>query len=182
MFYKTLLVLSQQLNDYLKLSFRLTEDIVYLCSVKDAENALSANKVGISLVNVERETGRGISFSQKNIGDSYSQKTAPSWQLNLYVLISAIFSDKQYEESVKVFSGVLSFLQKNNVLIINESGQSIAIEPVNLSFQELSNLWSICGGTYFPSILCKIRVLSIDEQEITELTTTVGSEKLEVRS
>ena len=34
MFYKTLLVLSQQLNDYLKLSFRLTEDIVYLCSVK----------------------------------------------------------------------------------------------------------------------------------------------------
>ena len=102
MFYKTLLVLSQQLNDYLKLSFRLTEDIVYLCSVKipikraqrqarlsmpsvrylgvvkDAENALSANKVGISLVNVERETGRGISFIHKNIGDNYSQKTAPS--------------------------------------------------------------------------------------------------------
>ena len=181
MFYKTLLVLSQQLNDYLKLSFRLTEDIVYLCSVKDAENALSANKVGISLVNVERETGRGISFNHKNIGDSYSQKTAPSWQLNLYVLISAIFSDKQYEESVKVFSGVLSFLQKNNVLIINESGQSIAIEPVNLSFQELSNLWSICGGTYFPSILCKIRVLSIDEQEITELTTTVKNEKITIK-
>lgn len=58
---------------------------------------------------------------------------------------------------------------------MQESGTMLSIEPVNLSFQEQSNLWSIHGGTYYPSILCKIRLLTMDEQEVTDLSTIIAS-------
>lgn len=174
----TLSFLTQTLNNYLKLSFKLTEDIAFLYPVKDFGNTLSVNKICISLVNVERETGGGIRFKYKTPDNDYSHKMAPPWQLNMYVLIAAIFSEKQYTESLHFFSGILSFVQKNSLLSVPDSGTPVSIEPVNLSFQELSNLWSICGGNYHPSILCKIRVLSVDEQEISEVSPVIGNTEL----
>lgn len=172
---KTLLLLTNHLNSYLKLYFRLNEDIAYLCSLKESgNNILPANRVSISLVNVEREWGGGIAFSRQDVSSKFSSQTAPSWQINVFILFSAIFQDKQYEESLQIFSGVLTFIQKNNRYSIPDTGEVFAIEPVNLSFQEQSNLWSICGGNYYPSILCKIRVLNVDEQEIQDLSVKIS--------
>lgn len=178
MIHKTLSGLAQLLNNYLKLSFKLTEDIAFLYPVKDFGNALPANKICISLVNVERETGGGIRFKYKTPDSDYSHKTAPPWQLNIYILITAVFSEKQYTESLHFFSGILSFIQKSNRLSVPDSGTPVSIEPVNLSFQELSNIWSICGGSYHPSILCKIRVLSVDEQEVSAVLPNIGKTEL----
>jgi len=174
MLYKTLLHFTQLLNDHLKLSFKLTEDIAFLCPVKESGSVLPTNRMGISLVNIERETGNGIRFRHQSSENNYSHKTSPAWHLNIYVLISAIFAEKQYTESLQLLSGTLSFLQKKNLLDMQESGLTFAIEPVNLSFHEQSNLWGILGGTYYPSILCKIRILTVDEQEIIDLSAIIG--------
>lgn len=174
MLYKTLFHFVQLLNNHLKLCFKLTEEIAFLCPVKESGSILPANRVGVSLVNVERETNSGIQFKHQSTGSNYMRKAPPLWQLNIYVLISAIFLEKQYAESLQIFSGVLSFLQKSNQLDLQESGLTFAIEPVNLSFHEQSNLWGILGGIYHPSILCKIRILTVDEQEIIDLSTIIG--------
>lgn len=181
MIYKTLYTFRLLLNDYLKQSFGLTQDIAFLCPVKDSEKALSNNKINITLVNVERETGRGIQFKYTNTDSNHSRKTSPAWQLSIYVLISAVFSEKQYEESLQILSGILSFLQTNNLLTVQDAETPVSIEPVNLSFQELSNLWSICGGNYYPSLLCKIRVLTVDEQEISGMSTVIGKPEVETK-
>lgn len=180
--YKTLVTLTQLLNDDLRLAFGLTEDVAFLCPVKEAGSSLSSNKVCVSLVNVERETGGGIQFRYKSSEQDYVQKIRPPWYLNIYVLIAAVFPEKQYPESLHLFSGILSFLQKNNLLVIPDNAEPVSVEPVNLSMQELSNLWSICGGSYYPSVLCKIRVLPVDGQEMTGLAAGIKNEELKMKN
>lgn len=182
MLHKTLTYITGQLNEYLRLRFRLTNDIAFLAPPKESGNAISSNRVGISMVGVERETGAGISFNRQQVSDGQSKRSAPGWQLNIFILFAAVFRDKQYEESLQILSGILSFIQKNNVITIQESGITFSIEPVNLSFHEQSNLWGICGGTYYPSIICKLRMLTVDEQEILDLSSVIGNEELTIDS
>lgn len=161
--------LLKKLSNHLKLSLLLNEDIVSLNSLNNTIAATPINKVVISLVNIERETAGGINFSyQGGIGNQYNQNL-PAWQLNLYVLISGVFSDKQYEESLQILSSILYFLQSNKNLTLEKTDIQLSIEPVNVAFNELSNLWSIFGGTYYPSILCKLRTLNINNNEIRKL-------------
>lgn len=112
MIYKTLYYFVQLLNDYLKLSFRLNEEIASLSPIQENGNLLPKNRVSVSLVNIERETAGGIQFRPKVTQQTYSRNTAPAWQLNMYILVSVIFPEKQYRESLQVFSGILSFIQK----------------------------------------------------------------------
>jgi len=182
MIYKNLKLLSQQLNDYLKLCFRLKEDIVYLSSVKDTDKVLPSNRVSMSVLGLERETAGGMSFNRKTLSESAGGKIVPSWQVSVNVLISVIFQEKQYEESLHVFSALVSFLQKNNLIHVAETGNSFSLEPVNLTINELSNLWSICGENYYPSVYCKMRVMTVDEQEITDLSYAISSPDVDVKA
>jgi len=162
------------------MSFKLTEGIVLLGALGDSEKTSSANKIIVSLINIERETASGMRFSYSNVSASQYKKSKPSWQLNLYVVIGAVFVEKQYEEGLQLLSGVLRFIQNNNTILLSGTDITIAVEPVNLSFSELSNLWSICGSRYYPSILCKIRVLNVDSQEIDRIVTTIKKEDVSV--
>lgn len=183
MIYKVLQTLTCNLNEYLKRCFSLTEDIAFLSPVKEVNNAFPSNRISVSMVCIEREFGGGISFWQQQVSHTQSRKTAPIWQINVYVLFSAIFHEKQYEESLQVLSRVLSFIQKNNLISSQDSSMvSFAIEPVNLSFHEQSNLWGILGGVYQPSILCKVRTLAVDEQEIMDLSAVVGKPETQTKN
>lgn len=178
MLYKALDTIRQLLNEHLKISFRLTEDMVCISPMKEGEGTAKSNRVVISLVNVERETAGGVQFKSQTVSANYSRKSAPSWQLNLYLLFAARFSEKHYTDSLRVFAGVLSFLQKNHVFTVQSSGWSLAIEPVNLSLQELANLWGVSGGSYYPSVLCKVRVLNVEGGEIIDLSRVSDSPQL----
>lgn len=173
MIFESIQLLSRQLNDYLKLRFKLSEDIVFVSPVKD-ENKSFPNRVSISLVGLERESAAGIQFQRKRISDSSFAESAPSWQINLNLLISVIFQEKLYEESLRLFSGVVSFIQKNNLLRLGAEGRSVSLEVVNLSVNELSNLWSFCGENYYPSLVCKMRLIEVDSEEINDLSYIIS--------
>lgn len=178
MIYKALQIVTEQLNGYLKLSFKLREDIAFLSPIKDADKVYPSNRVSITLVGLERETSGGISFQRTVISDNAVKRTAPPWQMNVNILISVIFQDRQYEESLQILSAVLSFIQKNNMITSQDQSVSFAIDPVNLSIHELSNLWGICGDSYFPSMVCRLRVLTVDENEILDLSGIMKSREL----
>jgi hypothetical protein len=74
------------------------------------------------------------------------------------------------------------FIQRKNSYNEQDSEIPFAIEPVNLSFHELSNLWGILGGVYYPSILCKIRALTIDEQEIIDLSGIIFGKEENIKT
>lgn len=178
MVYKALQVVTEQLNGYLKLSFKLREDIVFLSPIKDDDKVYPSNRVSITLVGLERETSGGISFQRTAISDTTVKKTAPAWQMNVNILISVIFQDKQYEESLQILSAILSFIQKNNMIMSQDQSLSFAMDPVNLSIQELANLWGICGDSYFPSMMCRLRVLTVDEGEILDLSAIMKTREV----
>lgn len=180
MLYQTLINISSLLNDYLKLRFKLTHDIVFLASTKESDSTIPANRVGVSIINIERETVAGISFKRQQIDNQKFGMSAPDWQINVYLLFSVVFEHKQYGDSLQILSGVLSFIQKNKQLNLQNYGTTYSIEPVNLSFSELSNIWSINGGTYHPSIVCKLRLLTIDEQEITSVSTGIKNNDIDI--
>ncbi len=170
----SIITFSSLLEDYLRRVFKLDENIVSLQPLSESVKNQPPNKIHLFVVNIERETAGGIRFGRQAVSGNYTGSGSPAWQLNLYVVLAAVFSHKQYEESLRLFSGVLSFLQSNDHFTLPDSGIGLAVEPVNLSIQELSNMWSICGGAYYPSVVCKIRTLNIDTGEIKRMERNIS--------
>ncbi len=44
--------------------------------------------------------------------------------------------------------------------------EKLVFELYNLSFEQLNQVWGMLGGKYYPSVLYKMRVISIDEMSI----------------
>ncbi len=173
MLYATLRTLTDTLSSHLKLSLGLKDEIVSLSPLDNTSVASPPNKVFVTLANIERETSAGISFHYRSTSGDRLQKNAPAWQLNVYVIFAAVFAAKQYEDGVRVLSSVFRFLQNNALFSVQSADRQLSIEPVNLPFSELSHIWGIYGGTYFPSVLCKIRMVHIDSREIKGTATPI---------
>lgn len=177
---KTLKTLAFSLSGYLQRKFNLQESIALPLPLGGTYINIPDNKLHVTLINIERETAAGIAINRQPLGTGRTQKGAPAWLLNLYIIISAVFQEKQYQESLDLLSAALVYLQSHPVVDITHPQASLAIEPVNLSFNELSNIWGICGGTYYPAICCKIRVLSVDGQHISEIRSNISERELNI--
>ncbi|NDV67371.1 Pvc16 family protein [Dysgonomonas sp. 25] len=70
--------------------------------------------------------------------------------------------------------------QSNNTIGIPQSSISFSIEPVNLSFNESSNLWSFMGGSYYPPILCEIRTLKVNSEEVKQLRRVINRKDITI--
>ncbi|MEG0647543.1 MAG: Pvc16 family protein [Bacteroides sp.] len=122
------------------------------------------NKIVLSLVSMERETTGGISASVRAVGEGYV-RMSPPLLLNLNVVLAAVYDERQYAESLSVLSDTLTFIQSAPMFEVD--GMSFTIEIVTLSTQDLNNVWTLLGGQYYPSVVCKIRRIVIDAEEIT---------------
>lgn len=165
------------LSDYLQRKFNLQENMAVPLPIGATYTHTPDNKLHITLINIERETGAGITIKRQSLGERQTSNSTPPWLLNLYILISAVFQDKQYEEALELLAATLVYLQSHPV-VEGLQQVSFVIEPVNLSFNELANLWGICGGTYYPSICCKIRFISVDGQHINDIRTNISEREV----
>lgn len=122
------------------------------------------NKMVVSLLNVERETTGGISVPVQRTPEGYT-RMSPPLLLNLNVMLAAVYDERQYAESLSVLSDTLKFIQSAPRFEVD--GVGYTIEIVNISTQDINNVWTLLGGQYYPSVVCKIRRLTIDADEIT---------------
>ena len=116
-------------------------------------------KMVVSLLNVERETTGGISAPVQRTEEGYA-RMHPPLLLNLNVMLAAVFDERQYAESLSLLADTLRFIQ--SVPRFEADGAWYTIEIVNLTLQDLNNMWTLLGGQYYPSVVCKIRRLCID--------------------
>jgi hypothetical protein len=166
---KVLTTLAMQVDDYLRRAFRLNEEIVSLQPPASGSQSAPSNRLHLFFANIERETAGGIAFNQQVASGGHFQSAMPAWQLNVYMMLAAVFGEKQYSEGLQLLSGAAAFFQANNQFTLPETDTPVYVEPVNLSFGELSNLWSIYGNQYYPSLLCKLRNIIIDAKEIKQI-------------
>ena len=105
--------------------------------------------------------------------NNYTTVTATSMEraeplyLNLYVAIAANFRSARYKDALNFLSNAILCFQQTP--IIDKSVQAdmppaiekIIIDIENTNMNEASSLWGIFGGKYLPSILYKVRMLSV---------------------
>ncbi len=162
-----------QLNQALRRRFQIGEDLVVMSNILEQDGNVAGNttdKVVVSLVNIEKEV---ITMRQPVAGGaSRSIVSRPPVCLNLSVLFAANFSSGNYKEALKFISSSIGFFQAHpvfdhqNTPDLDTRIEKMTLEIQNLGITELSNLWGILSGKYMPSILYKVRMLTLDSAEI----------------
>jgi len=144
---------------------------VTLSELMSLDGAALVEEDGVvcTLVNVEQE--------RVNINHRPAQqfRVNPPISLNLHVLLSAHFrSANNYKEALKSLSLIIAFFQGKQVFTPeNTPGlpagiEKISSELVNLDMRELSNFWTAVGSKHLPSVIYKLRMISISEEMILE--------------
>lgn len=182
-------LLATQLNQYLRRTYNLGEDVVVVSNLLEMDGSVAANvnnKLVIFLVNIEKDT---VPFRQVNsheVGQREVQSSMPLY-FNLYLMMTANFTGSNYPEALKFLSSTISFFQKNHVMNhqtapdLDARIEKLILDIENLSIQDLSNLWGALGGKYLPSILYKVRMVAFDDEDIVGRVSVVGEPKTTVQ-
>lgn len=167
MIHHLLQTLAEKMNEYLVSYYNRPEIIAEAGMINAEPQEDQSDKIILTLLNISRETAMGIQANYRSGAPADLNRQSPPWYLNIDIMIAAIFAPKNYGESLKLLSDSISFLQQTDTLVLPD-GTRVTLEPVNLSTQELSNVWSILGGHYYPSVLCRVRMLTFDGTEIKQ--------------
>jgi len=173
---ETFKFLTEELNKYLsqKMSVITDQRVVWGNVGKALDNDgaghnLLNGKAIVSLINVEedRVAKQQENFIKTDAGVTYKN---PPLYLNLYVLISVNRAD--YGDALKWLAFIIQFFQNQNVFTpgsypnLDIRIQKLIADLYTVNFEQLNQIWSILGGKYMPSVMYKIRQVTIDEDAI----------------
>lgn len=134
------------------------------------------DKLIMSIVNIEEDR---ISKSPENFikENSVIRYKNPAIHLNFTILFSA--THVNYEQALLLLEKVTRFFQVKFVFTpadtielqqINTSGngsvEKIIFDMMNLNLEQVNQLWTTLGGHYMPSLVYKMRMITIDERII----------------
>lgn len=159
-----------ELNNYLQARFPGQEKMAVMASLSTPDGGTPLeidNKLVLSLVNVERETSVGSTGFVARAGGAYA-KTNPGLYLNLYLLLSASYAGN-YANALKMLGHAMAFFQARQNFDAQTSADfpsgmnQLSMEIVSLSMAELSTLWAVLGANYLPSVVYKLRMITLQE-------------------
>lgn len=160
---------ASQLNQALKRQFMSAEDLVAVCNLHEQDGTptvQAANKLAVFLVSVEREAVPAGPAFGGHLGRI--ALGAQPVHLNLMVMFAANFGGSNYTEALKLLSSTVSFFQgrpvftQQNTPDLDPRLDRLTLEIENLSISDLGNLWGMLSGKYLPSVLYRMRLVSID--------------------
>lgn len=182
-----LILLREELSSYMTAhgdpASVVIENIGLLGSDKDD---LLRESLVIALVNIEQENSlKNAQVYQKN--ETAAIYENPPVYLNLYVLVSANFNSgtppnngyllalKRLSLAIKFFQGKSVFTPASSTINLpaplNDlsnpeiSSLRLVLELHSLSFEQVNHLWGSLGGRQIPSVLYKVRMVTISERK-----------------
>ena len=170
-----ILHITKYLNQFLKRTFDLNEDIVSLSNIVEQDGTVATNvtnKLVVFLVNIEKDSTPGNLPKRETARSDKTVMGYPPVHLNFYLVFAAHFSGNNYSEALKFLSYTVSFFQRNPVFDHQNSPDldkrivQLALDIENLNMKDLSSLWTILSGKYLPSILYKVRMLTFVADDI----------------
>ncbi len=164
--------LADEINKYLTLKLGPSSDPPRLVTgniarVFDPEAGTGLNNKAImALVNIEEDriAKQQENFSKTDTGTRYK---TPQLYLNLYILIGV--NRTAYSDSLIWINFILQFFQHQKVFTpishpaLNSGIEKLMVDLYSLNFEQVNHLWSTLGGKYIPSVLYKVRQISVDE-------------------
>lgn len=159
-------------DEHLKNRFGLHSSISVLNHLVDQEGTAplkNQNKMVITLLNLEEETVQAFSNSYEALENQrYVSQPSPV-RFNMDVLFAASFED--YEESLKFLNATVAFFQSNRSLNSTDyPNMPRGLNKLNfnigaLNYSETHNLWTSMGAKYLPSVIYKVRLLTIPTED-----------------
>jgi hypothetical protein len=177
-------LMASQLNEHLRRRFQLSEDFAVLSNLLEQNGTqvpLVANKLVLFLAGVERDTVAHRAPDARLGLHIQHLATAEPIYLNLLVMCAANFSGGNYPEALKFLSRAIAFFQSHQVLAPHSAPSSdpcldrLVLSIENLSSSEMHSLWAIHSGRYLPSVLYRVRMISLDGRQIAGRETIVGA-------
>jgi hypothetical protein len=174
---KALSFISNYLNQRMRMSFGLNDDRVVVGSLINPDGSLTSNienKILLSVINLEHETTVKSSPTLKHGSSNSYLKSPQPVHLNIYLLVSANYDSGNYLEALKMLSTVIGEFQSQPYFTSQENPDlpkninKLTLEIFNLPLNELSHIWSGIGAKYVPSIVYKMRMITIDEGKVVQ--------------
>lgn len=182
MILKALQFTNRTLNQFLKNKFGLSDDVVVTNKIIDQNGTVpieNQNKVIITLIHVEQETVKSFYRKNKQLNDGNYENKPLDERYNLYLLVAPNF--EQYDETLKFLNATIQFFQINGVLDANTSSKiPKGISRLEFEFEkgddylQMHNLWSALGAKYQPSVIYKMRLITIVSDEINAFESSVN--------
>ncbi len=121
----------------------------------------------ISLINIEENR---ISRDPQNFirREAGILKKNPAVHLYLTLLFTSIKNNSGYGLSLQNITRVIQFFQKKyvfdhtNTNNLSAGIEKLVLEMNSLTFEQLNQLWSIIGNKYQPSVVYRMRMVTVD--------------------
>lgn len=131
--------------------------------------AITLDRVGVSLLNVEEERVLKAHLPETTIVDGRHVVLQPPLKLNLHVLFAA--NCQQYDQALKSISQVLTFFQANPSFSSSTSPgldpriEKLTLELQSLGYEQLNQIWAFIGAKQLPSVIYKARMVVVQDRE-----------------
>lgn len=170
--------LRSQMNQYMKLKIGTEKNHVVFIGDDNTEAVNFTNgSITPLLINLEEErTLRSADPYATVVRDGLKMGGSPEIRLNLFVLFVAKFTD--YTQSMKFLSLVIKFFQSHhlfdhkNAPELSKNIEKLVIELTTMPFSQQNEVWNALRTTYLPSVLYKVKMVVIRDEE----TLALGSE------
>ncbi len=171
-------IIREEADNYLKLRLKEGhEQYVVLAPIVDHEGkpSVTDNSVCMTLVKIAKDANNMSNPVHTVRVGNQVHVSSPDIRINLYVLFSASYADgqeKNYKESLKRLSGVISFFQAKSMFSSENTPRlppeygNIVMEIYNEPIEEQSYLWGMHGGQYRPSVLYRLRALMVQDEQV----------------
>ncbi|MEO9871531.1 Pvc16 family protein [Ekhidna sp.] len=147
---------------------------------------LPEDKILCSLINVEEEKiTNHQAFKYVESENGYVKRNADI-NLNLYILFVNHF--KHYVEALKSLTHIVSFFQQERVFTPGLIQGSVTIQARLIfelhtpSFEQINQLWGALGAKYAPSLIYKMKMITITSDHDLEQVGIIGEDKILVGS
>lgn len=138
------------------------------------------NSIVFSVVNIEEESTLKNTPALKKDTNGRARYENPPVYLNLYLLISCvnktISNNNEYLDSLTKLSHVLRFFQGKTAFTAYDPSRlsvydditdfKIKAELYTLTFEQINHLWGVLGGKQMPSVMYKLRLVSISGRKL----------------
>jgi hypothetical protein len=139
-----------------------------------ADNSSGGDEnIFMSLINIEENrTARDPQNFVRNGSDILMKN--PAMNLYLTVLFTSIRPVGGYGLALQNLQQVIQFFQSKyvfdhfNTEALDPGIDKLILEMVNLNLEQLQQVWSVLGGRYHPSVVYRMRMITIDS--ITDQT------------
>jgi len=180
MIHQTVKAIIDNVNDFIKLKFRVEEPKVIFSNLVNQDGSVPStnnNKIICSLINIEQEQLRSAgAFMTSGKGAKN-----PPIDLKLNLMFSSSYTEDNYAEGLRFLALVIGFFQGKTVFTPANTPRlpsylkKITITMYSLEMSNLSNLWGAIGAKYMPSTIYQLKAISFFENMMLDEVSEIGT-------